>query len=360
MKAVSTKQFCFIIIVLFTVGKFNFMPALSAKYLAEGLWVAPAINLIIDFILLVFVINLLIKNENVSFFSYLKEKFGKPLAVITAVFLSGYLILKSLIPLLEEKSAIELTFYESQPSELTFLPVFLIIFYVAVKGINAFSRSVEIAVWFFAASVLTIGLLSIFGADYLNLLPFFNNRPAAYAAASYNTALWFGNPLMLLFFMGKIKFDKHFKRKVYLSYAVYSFILTAGLMVAYAVFGSITERQYYLPLKISKYSPSLSNIGRLDYISTMMLVMASVYELAAYILFATETLNDAFNVRKKFLLPAAITLSIAAVTVILGNGFFDTLSFAQKYLTPVFLATCYVLPIAFFIPARKRLNGGAT
>lgn len=356
MKAVSTRQLCFITVILFTVGKFNFMPALLARYLAEGLWVAPTINLFIDFVLLIFVLRLLTKNENVSFYSFLKNKFGTPLATVIAVLLCAYLILKSLIPLLEEKSAIELTFYESQPSELTFLPVFLIIFYVASKGINAFSRSVEIVIWFFAASVLTLGLLSVFGADYFNLLPFFNKRPAAYAAASYNTQLWFGDPFMLLFFMGKIKLSGRFKTKMVISYAVYAFILLSGLVVAYAVFGSITERQYYLPLKISKYSPTLSNVGRFDYLSTMMLVMASVFELAAYILFAAETLNDAFGIRKKFLLPAVITASVAAVTVILGNGFFDTLSFVQKYFAPFFIAACYLLPIAFFIPFKKRLR----
>lgn len=356
MKAVSTKQLCFITVILFTVGKFNFMPALSARYLAEGLWVAPLINLSVDFILLVFVLKLLEKNEDVSFYSFLKGKFGKPLAVAIAVLLCAYLILKSLIPLLEEKSAIELTFYESQPSELTFLPVFLILFYVASKGINAFSRSVEIVIWFFAASILTLGLLSAFGADYFNLLPLLNNNPAAYLKASYNTFLWFGDPFMLLFFMGKIKLSGRFKTKMIISYAIYAFILLAGLIVAYAVFGAITERQYYLPLKISKYSPTLSNVGRFDYLSAMMLVMASVFELSSFVLFAAETFNDAFGIRKKFLMPAVITVSVAAVSVILGNGFFSTLYFAQKYFTPFFFATCYVLPIAFFIPLKNRFR----
>lgn len=356
MKAVSTKQLCFITIILFTIGKFNFMPALSARYLAEGLWVSPLINLIIDFVLLVFVLKLLVKNEDVSFFNFLKNKFGRPLATAIAITLSAYLALKSLIPLLEEKAAIELTFYESQPSELTFLPIFIIIFYVAVKGINAFSRSIEIVIWFFGASVLTLGLLSTFGGDYFNLLPILNHRPKTYALASYNTALWFGDPLMLLFFMGKIKFDRRFYSKAFISYAVYAFILLTGFIVAYAVFGSITERQYYLPLKISKYSPSLSNVGRFDYISTMMLVMASVFQLSAYVLLAAETLNDAFSIRKKFLLPAVITVLIAGVTVVLGNGFFDTLRFTQKYFAPFFIAVCYALPIAFFIPAHKTLR----
>lgn len=354
MKSVSTKQLCFITIILFTVGKFNFMPALCAKYLAEGLWVSSAINLIVDFILFVFVLNLLLKHQDVSFFIFLKNKFGKPLATIIAIILSSYLILKSFIPLLEEKFAIELTFYESQPSELTFLPIFIIIFYVAVKGIRAFSRSVEIIVWLFGFSVTTIALLSLFGGDYNNLFPLFNLQPQSYAVASYKTALWFGNPLMLLFFMGKIKFSDRFRTKMIFSYAVYAFILIFGLIIAYAVFGSITERQYYLPLKISKYSPSLSNVGRLDYISTMLLVTASVYELSAYVLLASETINEAFSISKTYIIPAIITVLISAATLLPGNGFFNSLHFTQKYFTPFFIAVCYLLPIAFFVHTKKN------
>ena len=107
-KPLKTRQVCFFYIALLPVVKSFMMPSLVAGICGEDLWLSALINCLAD-IITVTVIYFLLKNENGDFFTVLERRFGKAFAKTVTCFYVVFFILKTVIPMNEEKDYVELT-----------------------------------------------------------------------------------------------------------------------------------------------------------------------------------------------------------------------------------------------------------
>ncbi len=351
---ISTRQLAVITAVGFTVTKLHALPAMLAGMAGESLWIAAAINLIADFILLCAALKITAKYPDCDLFGAVKNEIGKIPAQIIFVTYAVYFLVKSIVPIAEQKNSIELTFYETQPTVITFMPFFFIAFYIVIKGYLSFARSMEICLWLFIAGMAITILLSAFSGNYARLLPIIPTDPIKTAKAAYNTLFWFGDPLYVAFFCGKIKRDKNHDKRVIDSYLIYCALVIVLLVVFYAVFGSIAQRQYYATLKMSKYAVSLSDIGRFDFIAALLLAGTTVYQVTLPLAFASECLNCAFALKRRFVAPTVIISVSACLTLIVRNDFFKAVDFMQSYASYFFIVLCYILPVLFAVFKRRK------
>ena len=121
------------------------------------------------------------------------------------------------------------------------------------------------------------------------------------------------------------------------------------IAVFYAIFQGISQRQYYAPIKMSKYSITLSNIGRLDYFGSLMFSVISVYGMTMPLLLATVCINKVFNFKKNVTVPLIITVIELVAVYIFQNEIFKNISFFQNYILPFYLIACYILPLILLI-----------
>ncbi len=348
VKKISVRQLCFIIITLFSVSKFYVLPATVSGVSHEAGFISVAINFFMDFLLLlacVFVIKL----KEKPLYETSIEIFGAPLTKFVYVLYAVYFISKTFIPLLEQKNTISLTFYESQPTLLIFMPFFVLAFFITAKGVNAFSRSVEIMIWIFFTALLIIFSLSIPAGKYSSLLPL--SQPISkIAKGAHSTLIWFGDPVCILFLGDYLSSKKGLLKKTTISYIISAVLTIALIVVFYAIFSSIAERQYYAPIKMSKYSITLSNIGRLDYLGSVMFSAISVYNVCLPLLLACVCMNKVFNLKSENLLfPTVITIILAVALFIFQNEIFKHILFVQTYLLPFFLVMAYLLPLIMLL-----------
>ena len=353
MNNITTKNLSILIIVGFTLGKLFVLPALLAGLVNENLWISTLINMIIDGVLLV-VVCYFLKTQNKPFCEVLSDGFTKNGAKIISLLYAVFFILKAFIPILEQKNTIELTFYETQPTLFTFMPFFIVAFYIAIKGLKPFVRSLEFCLWIFIFALLITILLSISAGNYANLLPVFSKSPKQLLGASFNSLLWYGDPVFLLYFVGHIKRDNKLTKNLVLSFVLYAFITLLIFVIFYAIFDSIAERQYYAILKMSKYSITLSNIGRYDYIASLLLSAINVYQTALPLLLAVIALNNTFNFKNKFVSPIIVFSIITVMTIFMQNLFFPSIEFTQKYLTYFFIVMTYFIPTLLFLLIKRR------
>ena len=232
MQKISTKQLCLLIILGFSLTKFNVLPALVSGAVNEGLWLSCTINFIIDFFILLLVLKVITKYKGISFYEILKVNFGETLTKIIALSYALFFMLKALILIVEQKNSIELTFYETQPTFITFMPFFIIAFFILLKGTNAFARGVEVCFFLGILGLSVIILLSVSAGNYTYLLPLFKQSPTKIISGSISALIWFGDPVYLLLFGGQIFQTKNFKRSVLLSYLI-TFLLTITLLVIF-------------------------------------------------------------------------------------------------------------------------------
>ncbi|MBQ3235000.1 MAG: GerAB/ArcD/ProY family transporter [Clostridia bacterium] len=347
-KRLSVRQLCFIIITLFSVSKFYVLPAFVSGLSKEAGWMATSVNFALDYLIL-FACLIAVKNTDKTLYESSTEIFGKPLTNLTFILYAVYFIIKAFVPLLEQKNTISLTFYDSQPTLLIFMPFFIVAFYIAKKGVNAFSRSVEILLWVFALALLIIFALSIPAGKYQALLPF-SQPPSRVFKGFYGNLIWFGDPVIVLFLGDYLTEKKKLIKKCTISFIISAVITISLIVVFYAIFDSIAERQYYAPIKMSKYSITLSNIGRLDYLGSILFSLISIYSITLYLLLATEIVNKVFKFyNNNFFVPLAITTIEALLIFFFQNEIFTSIAFVQKYFQPFFIVMAYLLPLVFTI-----------
>ena len=130
MHKLNSRQLCFIIITTASVSKLFFLPGLIAGIAEEGLVLSAIINYIIDFMLLAIILKVYKNEENFSFYDMLETTYGKLVSKVIITLYALFFVFKVFVPMIEEKNSIELTFYETQPNVLTYIPVFAITFYV--------------------------------------------------------------------------------------------------------------------------------------------------------------------------------------------------------------------------------------
>ena len=307
------------------------------------------INFILDGLLLIVVLKILNDSKGISFYEYLTLKVRKFLAKVIVFTIVIFLIAKTFIPFLEQKNSVELTFYETQPSDLTYIPVYVLVFYIAYKGLTSFSKSVNIVVFALILGVITVLALSLSAAEYYRVLPIFQVPIKTVLNGSFKTLLWFGDPLYLLFFSKKILKTEKLNLKISLGYIISTLIFIGGLITFYAVFEGLAPRQYFAPLKMSKYSVTLSNIGRFDYFATLLIITANVYSLALPLTISSSLLNEVFKSKNEWVFPLIITTISLTLTIIFSKGFYARLAFMQNYFIWFLLIVNYALPLLILL-----------
>lgn len=354
---INVRQLCFVIVTIFSITKFYTLPAIVSGASGEAGCQALLLNFIIDFLLLLTCVYIIKNQPKKCLYDTSCWYFGKPLTKLAFFVYAVYFIIKAFIPILEQKNTISLTFYESQPTLLIFMPYFIVAFYLVVKGVNAFFRSVEIISWLFVAGLIITLALSIPSAEFTALLPIV--QPAKKILHGSSTAfLWFGDPVSILFFEKFLSSKKNLTKKSVIAFSISALITVVLVAVFYSIFQSISQRQYYAPIKMSKYSLTLSNVGRLDYFAALLFSLVSVYAVTMPILLSNICLMQVFKVKKPFVTGTILVLCETVLLFFFQNRIFENIVFIQTYLMPFLLIVCYAFPLIMFLTIliNKKIN----
>ena len=354
---ISKNQLSIIVAISFTLTKIYVMPAKLSYWAGSSLWVCALINIVLDYFLLLLVLDFIKKSGNKSLFDVNSQLFSKNFARVISLIFAVFFIVKAFVPIVEQKNSIELTFYETQPTLLTFMPFFVVAFYILLKGYRAFARGFEISLWVYVFAMTSIMLLSIFAGKYIALLPLWTGS-SKIINGSFKSLIWFGDPIYVLFFAGYISNAKTGLAKIKKAYVVSAITTLLVLIVFYAVFENIAPRQYFATLKMSKYSIALSNIGRFDYVSAFMLAAMCVLVVCLPLLFATTCLNECFSFKNKFIAPSIVIAFEVAFSIITQNEFLTTIQFMSNYVTWFFIAVNYIVPLIIYILYKRRVKNG--
>ncbi|MBE5742486.1 MAG: hypothetical protein E7360_04090 [Clostridiales bacterium] len=353
---IKLRQVCLTFIAFTLAIKIIILPSLTASFADQSLWISAFINFSIDGATLFFILKMTDKFKGLSFYQILRENVGETLTKIIMFLYCVYFILKAYVPIMEQKSFIEISLYETTHVVFIFLPIFLIACFFSYKGIKTVGRLADLSVWFTLFAVTVLIALSSPIADFSNLLPLFKVPFSKVTAGSYNTQLWYFDSTYMLFFMGAFKEERLKKTKILLSYGAVAVITIIFFAVLYGEFGPLTPRQYFAPIKMGKYYLSLSNSGRIDYFAGFALAIVCVFAVTLPLVFATLCLSHTFNFKHK-IIPCIIVNGFSAILFFFTQDFFyETFKLVQKYALFFMLFVAYTLPLCmlFFKKGRSK------
>ena len=354
-KPLNVRQVCFFFIAFMPVTKFFILPSIIAQISSNDMWISVLISILLDFLTLVIVLSTM-KKTNLCFFDLLKQVLSERGAKIVMYAYLFYFLLKSIIPVFEQKDYVEHTLYINNPSFLYFIPFFFFSYYLGTKKIRGIGRASDI---FFMSTILGFSMLiilSFHSIDALAIFPILKNKPSKVLLGSYVGANWFGDAVYAMFFIGELSLNKNGSKKICLSFVIQAFITLLFMIIFYCTFSSIAFRQRFALTEISKFTTVINNTGRLDYFGIMLILLSCAFSLSLPLYFASKILNALFNFRKIFIAPLICNMLILFIVVIFNQYVYSIQKLILTYFSAFFIVLSNLFPIVFCLIANKSLK----
>jgi len=256
-------------------------------------------NLLLDILLIFFITLLIVKNPETTIFEFLTKKITKVGAYIVISIIAIFLFLKTLWILEETYEFLIHSLFEEFSTISFFLPAFFIAGYMAIKGVNTLGRSLEIFA-FFVAIGLVLCFINTAGIIPLDTnLPYFRNGIMESLQGTLSSSLYIGNPLVLLFFMGKVKIVKKMTLKTVLSSVVIMIFVILNDFSFYNLMGNSVIYSSYALNHISQFNPYVSDLGHLTWLSIAISTVNLLSQVSLMVYCYSESARKIFKLKMR-------------------------------------------------------------
>lgn len=352
-KSLNVNQICAFLLAVIPLTKLITAPAVFAGYCNEQLWQPLVILALFDILLIFIFVFTIKKHNNRTFFDILSDSYSPNFAKTVFFIYAIFFICKSIIPLIEQKELIENAFYETLPQVPAFFPLFLVIFYICLRGLKTFGRLSQACLFISLSGILLILFLSFSTAEFKYILPLHKLPTKSVAICSLNALSWFNDAIYLFFFMGHFEQEKKQNLKIFLSYVSAFFILLVYFIIFYCIFTFIAPTQKIALNSMSIFGVTLVNVGRFDYIALFLLSMSSIVAVSTPLVLATHCFKKVFESENNLIFAIISSVIPFIITLFFASKYESVLSFCTQYLTPLYLICGYVLPF-FALGGKKR------
>jgi spore germination protein KB len=351
----SSRQICLFLIAFLPVTKIFILPSVLANTSSEVMWISAIISLTIDFITLIPVV-FACKKADKPFFQLLENALGKGVSRVILILYFIYFMLKSIVPLNEQKDYVELTLYTLMPTVLYFIPFFFVAFYLCAKKLRVLGRAADVMWLITIVGFIILFALSVTNADFGAILPIGAQGVSKVLSGSFNALNWFGDCVYIMFFIGEFKYSKKDTAKILLSFVLAAVLVIFFMVIFYCIFTSIAFRQRFALTEISKYTTVINNLGRFDYIGILLILFSNMVALSLPMYFSCRILNRLFNIKNKWIAPILVVGCQLAILLIFGRHFASIEYFMETFAGYFFIIMANVLPIFSVFLTRRKNN----
>ena len=327
MKEISSHQFILLSLFLLLSTKiFTLQPFVYSFSQKDAFW-SILLGAIIDILITLFVIFVLQKYKDISFFELLRKTFGKIFAKIILCIMFIIILFKVTF-LAEETFTFFIKFlYEDLNLAIYIIPMAFVCGYFSIKGITTISRTIEIFYIFVLGGIIICALTATDGINFDNILPIFENGFLPTLNGLPAQIFYRGNGLILLCFMGKIDFSKHFTFKFLTAKTFITLLLLAITLIFYLVYGPSTKYVEFALADLPQYNPFVSDLGRLNWLSVVVCIIALILTTCIFIYCLSLIIKRLFNFNHSFL---STSFSIASILAIAFINNFSLITMQQK------------------------------
>ncbi len=356
MKELTSRQFVIIAIFVILTSKFVTMPSIIFASASNDSIFSILIGLLIE-LLLIFLITVVIKrNQDTSLFDLLKQKFGIAGAVVIMLILFCYAIVRLSYCYQELYSFFIELLYDEFPPLFFALPTFFVTGYIAYKGARSLGRTFEILLPFIVVGTI-IALLS--NIDFLNFstnLPYFTQGLSPMLDGFLHSGFYFGNSIVLLFFVGKVKITepKKFVKNTMITLNITAGIILVACFLFYDIFGMAMQYTIFALTEYSQYDPFILELQRLVWLSAIVDITKLFCSTAVFVYCLGQAGKQVFNA-KTTIFPITIALALVyCIATILHYDLEIMFTLVQNYFSFITLGIISLSLIVCLILSIKR------
>ncbi|MCH5146652.1 MAG: GerAB/ArcD/ProY family transporter [Clostridiales bacterium] len=350
---ISVRQICFILIFYTAASKLLLYPTMLSGYSGRDLLFSALINFVVQGIVIWAVAYLSSKTDK-TLFELLKDTFGEIPARIIFGFFAAFFIVCTIIPLFEQKLYVHAIFYDTVPTVLVFLPIFIFTIYAGSKSFKNIGCCADVCMPIFLISMAFIFFMSFTEVDFSNLLPVLKTPASKVFGGSMKTALNFLEPAYLLMFLGHFRYKKGDAAKMTLSYAAGAAIVLLFLAVFYGIYGELTYSRQFAISKTSLYFSAIDVIGRIDLYTLYALEVVMLFALVLNIQLAVQCLIKCTGWDCPEILSVAVNAVLATILLTCNHFFTALQSFFANWLWIVVVIFAVIAPLSAWALKRRE------
>ncbi len=350
---IKVRQIMMVFIALMPVTKVLMLPPILAGFSSNQLYMSLLVNFVCDILVLFFILKLNDLFPDKTFFAILEENLGSVFAKIIFFIFGLFFLMKTFIPIIEQKYFVDNTLYEVFPNFISFFPILLVTTYASVKGLKVLGRAADIAVWFTALTFVVTIALSLSSCDFTHVLPLKLPTVGVFKG-SFSTALWYFDSLYMLLFLGHFDKTKFKNRKIILSYAITSLVVIFVVIIFLGVFGPIAQSMNFAVADMTVFTAKIINVGRLDYLAIFLLLFSSVFAICLPVFASTKCFERAFGLKKALIPSIVVNVIIFILLSIFEEKFYSVFAFVIKYINVFIIFIGYGLPIILYFVLRWK------
>ncbi len=306
---ITTREYILFAMFAVLTSKIMTMPHVIYNYATHDAIFSVLLNMLIELLLVVLITLLIAKNPDKTFFEFLSSKITKFGATIVIIIISLYLLLKATFILQETYTFFLHTIYEQFNIFYFFAPVFLLIGYMAIKGVRTIGKSLEIF-GFFVVLGLGIAFINTVGlATFDANLPYFREGVSDVFAGTFYSSFYIGNSLVLLFLMGKVKINSKITQKTLLCCSLVALFVLMMDFLFYDILGYTVIYSTFALSDLSQFNPFVSDLGHLSWLS-IIVGTVNLFSLVAIMLYSIGEGTKQFCKTNTATIPILFALAI--------------------------------------------------
>ncbi len=359
MKELTSRQFVIIAIFVILTSKFVTMPSIIFASASTDSIFSILLGLLVE-LLLIFLITIVIKrNQDTNLFNLLKQKFTIVGALFIMLILFSYATVRLMYCYQELFSFFTELLYDEFPPLFFAIPTFFVTGYIAYKGARSLGRTFEILLPFIIVGTI-IALIS--NIDFLSFdtnLPYFEQGLTPMLDGFLRSGFYFGNSLVLLFFVGKVKIvePQKFVKNTMIALNITAGIILIACFLFYDVFGMSMQYTIFALTEYSQYDPFILELQRLVWLSAIVDITKLFCSTAVFVYCLGQAGKQVFN-SKTTLSPIMISfLIIYSIATILHYDLEEMFMLVRNYfsfITIGIIALSLIICIILSIKRRKN------
>lgn len=288
---INVRQICFILAFYTAATKLLLYPIILSGFSGRDLVFSALISFLVQGIA-VWAVAFLGSKTDKTLFELIRDALGGVAARIVYGFFAAFFLFCTIPCMFEQKLYVQAIFYDTVPSFIVFVPIFLFTVYAGSKGFKNIGRCADVCMPIFIVTMAFIFFMSFSEVDFSNLLPVLKSSPAGYLGGSLKTSFFFLEPAYLLMFLGNFRYRRGDAAKLTLSYALGTVIVLLFLAVFRGIYGELASSRQFAVSKTSLYFSAIDIVGRIDLYALYALEIVMLFALVLNIQLSVHCLEQ--------------------------------------------------------------------
>lgn len=354
---ITPRQLGIMIFYIFCGLKFINLASLVYQKVEDSAFLVVAFLAAVDALVFIGILFFIKRHAGISFYSYLESKIGKIFAKIIYFLIFFYYLMRFSSFISGNFSFLRDSIFSTAGKEYYFSIIFPVVVALGFSSLKAFSRTCEFFYAIAFVGFFACILLGFFSGTFSAPIISFDITAGNFFSTALEFNYWFGDGLVLLLFMDKIKVDKHFLQTS-IFYVLMSFVCVVVFAICfYGVFGRTSFIHHYTIYDVSVFGPETIEVGRLDLIPVLTMMFFIILQSGIMFRAMLVSLEDFAEAKhdKNIGSIALCLLSSLALAFFLFVNDDKTFTFFQGDFRWFSLVIAFVLPALLMIDlATKR------